>query len=134
MTKLLKIAIPLLVLAGAIFGYNLYNKERSNVEAGAAAYELKASELAQAFSKNETEANEKFLGEILQVTGEVIELVREDESYGLILDGGIDGSVYCAFVDPPQVEVGATVTIKGICSGYLMDVVINDCVLMGENQ
>lgn len=129
MSKILKIGIPLLIVAGVVFGYSLYNKPRKSVSSEDAAFQMGAAELAAAFMQDESKANDLYLGKVIEVRGEVAQLVEEDATYGLILDGGADGSVYCSFKKSPQVKVGETITLKGTCSGYLMDVVINDCVL-----
>lgn len=129
MKNSVKIGILLLLIAGGIFGWTLYNKPRRNVESEKAAFQIEASELAAAFVADESQANERYLGKVVEVKGTVLELVNEDETYGIILDGGIDGGVYCSFKQSPEVAVGEVIVAKGTCSGYLMDVVINDCIL-----
>lgn len=148
MAKWLKIGIPLILVIGAVLAYRYYNKPRKSMESEEAAYQLAASELTAAFMESEEEANKKFLGKILEVSGEVSEIIEEEGSYGLILNGGSDGSVYCAFSDESQmesqmesrtepgtgspVEVGQKIKVKGVCSGFLMDVVLNDCVIINR--
>ena len=132
MTTFLKIALPIVVIIAGVYAYKLYTLPRVNVESAPEAYELEASELALAFAEDENKANELYLGKILLVHGEVREMIEKESSYGLILDGGAGGSVYCAFAEPPLTQPGRWVSIKGTCSGYLMDVVINDCMLKEE--
>lgn len=129
-------------LAGAFFliviflslAYYFYNKPRRDMAQEDAAFTLSASELSAAFFADEKAANEKYLGKILEVQGRVSELIEEENSFGLLLDGGEDGMVYCAFHNQPVgISVDQSVVVKGICSGYLMDVVLNDCVIKKED-
>lgn len=127
--------IVLAVLIGiAVFvSYRMYNKPRTDLHEAQAAFSLSASELVEAFASDEQQANTQYLGQILEVRGRVSELIEEENAFGIILDGGDLGTVYCAFVEQPDgVATGRSVTVKGVCSGYLMDVVLNDCVIKSE--
>lgn len=119
-----------LVFAGALVAYWFANQPRPGLDQEDASFSLSATGLAALFASNEAAANEKYLGQVLEVYGKVSEILAEQEKYSLLLDGGSEGMVYCAFADTPQgVELGEFITVKGRCSGYLMDVILNDCII-----
>ena len=89
------------------------------------------------FEDDESHANELYLGKILEVSGTVKEYVEKDGSSPQLLlatesmmgdvscnfeEGSIDASIAAALA-------GQKVSVKGECTGYLMDVVLERCVL-----
>lgn len=129
------------LLLGAILvtvaaGIRMYFKPHRSVEAAEPAFTLSASELIDAFSNDEASANMLYGGKILQVRGEVKEVLFTDSSMVLQL-GRADqlASVSCYFYNRNQghsvsLQPGRSVTIKGICNGMLMDVVLDKCILL----
>ena len=102
-------------------------------------YKLTAIELFNEYSTNEEVANTKFLGNIIQVSGTIREINTEDSIYTTIIletDDEFFG-VSCVLnnkytTKQKEILIGSEATIKGICSGMLIDVVLNNCVLIDE--
>ncbi len=128
--------IPLILLLGAgYYGYRIYNKPHRQVASAPADYSLTASDLINAFEANEDAANTKYLDKLIEVNG-VLNAVKKEDDGGLSVILATDNdmtSVICNFVDTPNAHLppeGSLVKIKGICSGYLGDAVLERCVLV----
>jgi len=111
-----------------------FRKTESSVASQKAEVEITAAELLSQFETDEVAANELYLDKIVMVTGPV-ESVSED-SIGIsvyLKENDAMSGIICSFDraagEIESVEKGITVKIKGICSGYLMDVVMNKCSL-----
>lgn len=127
-----KIFIVILILGflGAFFGYKIYNKPHVNIAEASADITIEASKILNEFSTDETKANSKFLDKIVLIKGEVSD-VKTEKGKGIITLKTDDdfGSVLCHLSEKStkkmsMIKQGQSVTIKGICTGYLMDVVL----------
>ena len=134
-TKKLLLALVVLAIGAAGVGYYLYEKPTADAGASAADLELPATELYAAFEADEAAANEKYLSRNLAVTGEVAQVSTTDAGVTTVSleAGGMLGGVSCELApdqDASALRPGQTTTIKGFCSGLLMDVVLNRCVIV----
>ena len=127
-----KIIIGILVLGiiGAFVGYKIYNKPHVDVAEASADITISANKILEEFSTDETTANTKYLEKIVEVKGVVTE-ARIEKGKGIIsLKTNDDfGSVLCHLSEESTkkmsiVKEGKTITVKGICTGYLMDVIL----------
>lgn len=133
MMKVLKV-VAVLAILGAMAGYYVYNKPVSGLEDTKPAFTMKADELFTAFESDETGANKKYIGKIVQVSGTVQSINHEQDgntSITLQTAGGMFG-VICR-MDTVSSSIqgianGQAVALKGECSGMLMDVVLVRCV------
>lgn len=101
------------------------------------AIEITAQELCSAYKTNEAEADAKYRGKTLKVTG-VVDSIGEDilhNPYIRLTSGGKHQvwGVRCAFskkCEPElaQLTIGQTVTVLGKCDGRLINVLMKDCV------
>ena len=132
-----KIIIILLVLGvvGAFFGYTQYNKTHESLESVKADQTMDAAGIYASYENDETSANEKFNGKVVEVSG-IIQSVSTDES-GLLkvtLDSENDfGGVICQMnkekgYTESDFDEGSKVTLRGDCTGFLLDVVMIRCV------
>ncbi len=136
MKKLLGIGL-LLALVGLGVGYFTYNKPHQNMEKAEADVSIQAPELFSAFESDEGSANEKYLDKVIQVTGTVKEVSTDEEgNVSLTLESGSDlFGVICQLDNLTEHEKtdfqpGEQVTLKGKCTGMLMDVVLVRCVVV----
>jgi len=134
--KKLIITIVLVVVIAAIGGY-LYVFRDADTDVGrkVADYELTAKELVEHFELNEDSANTMLLGKIISVEGVVESKTEKDGVVTIYLKADEDISgVLCHFNseidDLAKVYEGENLKVKGICSGYLLDVVLNQCSLV----
>lgn len=130
--KIKKIIIGVLILGsfGAFVAYKMYNKPHVNVEKASADITISANKILEDFSSDETTANTKYLEKIIEVKGVISDTKIEKEKGIITLKTNDDfGSVLChlstaATKQMSALKEGQTITVKGICTGYLMDVIL----------
>lgn len=120
-----------LVLAGLLVTYRLYNKPHPSALT-ASAITVTAQELVTEYEKDESAANKKYLGQALQVSGTVSDISQNQQHRSTAILTGTDmAGVQCSFeMDPPLMKKGDKVVLKGFCTGMLTDVIIDRCVLI----
>jgi cytochrome c-type biogenesis protein CcmE len=137
MKKNLKIAlivITILALAGAAIGMYLYNLEPKDLGQVKPDFIVTSTELQQSFEEDETAAIAKYVNKIVEVSGEIGSVEKgENNSVNISLKTNNSiSSIICTFpsgVDSEKIKEGSPITVRGECSGYLMDVLLNNCVL-----
>jgi len=129
--------VVLFVLAAATW---MYFKPHRSVKAAEPAFTLAASELIDAFVNDEASANMLYGGKILEVKGTVNEILFSDSAMVLLM-GNPDqmATVSCYLYNADQsrsasLQPGDSVRIKGICNGMLMDVILDKCILLSEDE
>jgi len=128
--------ILIILLAGAFIVYlTIFQSSESSVEKTAVDIKISAEELVNSFESDEQEANARYLDKVLQVNGN-IESISEDDMYISITlkkPEAISG-VICSFdkstLENTGFQTGNNITVKGICAGYLIDVVLTKCALV----
>ncbi len=130
--KALLIALPVIICAVLAFGYYQYNKPKPDV-ATLDATPVSAITLYKEYTINEINANRLYLNKPVQVNGKVLEVKQNKyEPFQIILDTGDPMfGVACTMGNSRKiVRPGDQVTIKGICTGYLNDVVLINSILL----
>jgi len=130
------ISLIVIVIGGIAAMCYVFRGTEKSVAKEKAAFSLTADELFTSFEENETTANEKFIGKVIEVTGEVAEIEKTETGQLVVLLSCSSpmGGVRCTFEVKQdevakQVSQGASCTIKGKCSGMLMEVVLDNCSL-----
>lgn len=128
--------ILIVLLAGLGVGYYMWNKPHSDIESQSATSKLSATELFNAYGTNETSADDKYLGKVLLITGKIMSMDKaNDGTTNILLDTGDPMSTIMCQLDKYTkhdiggLSAGSQVTLKGICSGFNGDVVIDRCVI-----
>src|SRR3989337_2623327 len=120
-----KILIPLLVLAfiGAGIGFYMYNKPVESLEKKKADVTVTADQLLADYESNEAQADDKYLGKVVEVSGKVAEVSSPEGINKVHLETPNPISVVISELDKGNslegLEVGDVATIKGLCTGYL---------------
>jgi DNA/RNA endonuclease YhcR with UshA esterase domain len=126
--------LGVLIIVAAV-GWYMYNKPHEGVAGVPADVQLTAHDLYDDFQKDENLANKKYLNKVVEVTGKVSDVQNVNGSYIILLSSTSDmGGVSCQLMKDESnkaksVKKTDSLTIKGKCSGYLMDVNLVDCVL-----
>lgn len=117
-------ALLLAAVAGTA-GYYYLNKPHRSV-ADENGIMVSADSLFREFATDEAVANARYLNAVLRVEGVIKSVERNTENKQVVvLDAGDPMfGVNCTLEKEASVEEGQTVVIKGICTGYLADVVI----------
>jgi hypothetical protein len=132
MKRIIIIILVVGLVAGVATWKYVFRKAETSVASKKADVEISAKDLLNAYETNEDTANAKFLNKIIQVEGTVAEVKTDTSGYSVYLKEpeSVSG-VLCGFNKEVKIEkhikTGDVVIIKGICSGYLMDVVLNKC-------
>jgi tRNA_anti-like len=121
------VIIPVLLLLAAVWiFFRMYNKPHRD-PSSESSIQITATELFNKYENNEAEANGLYLDKALTVTGKITELTANQEMKPVLTletENPMFG-IRCTMEDPTiNVQVGDSVSIKGICSGYLSDVII----------
>lgn len=138
MTKksVLLILIFIVLAAGGIIGYSIWNKPFKDPLQGYA-IPVTAVQLFNDFSTNEAAAQKKYVPEKVgdkkvEVSGEIHEMGKNENGeffYTLKTSDEMFG-VKCIMDKDQEIanaQTGDKVTIRGFCNGYNMDVIINRC-------
>lgn len=131
--KYIAIGIVLLVLTGFLIANYFLNKPAARTIEGDADYQVDAHQLYTQFEEDEEKANEKYLNKIIAVRGKITD-ISEPDSLGFTVTLGTDGmfGISCEVADVEKtrfINVGDSITMKGLCTGKLMDVVLVKCIV-----
>ena len=127
------IGILLLLLATAGWAWHLYDKPHQSAAGESSSVTINADTLYQQYQSDEHGADQKYTGKVLSVTGRLTEIQHSGNSVLWILStqpggGGIDCQIFPGTSVNPEPKTGDKVTVKGRCTGFLMDVNLVDCV------
>lgn len=124
----------ILMLGYAYYGFNKTHDETAKQEPVAS---LSAGELFGQFSQNESEANTKYTGKIIEVSGTIYSIEEGDQNdiNILLMEDGEMFGVSCNAMKTENnslLKKGDSVIIKGECSGFLSDVILIRCVTKND--
>lgn len=124
-----------LMVIGIVTMSVLYNKPHTDVAETKADVSINADNLLEDFQSDEFLANSKYLEQIIQVNGTISELAKEQGKGIVVLSSpGSFGGIRChlSFTEHEKfhkLKKGQQISIKGVCTGYLMDVILIKCVI-----
>ncbi|MEP0366699.1 MAG: hypothetical protein ABJN36_01215 [Cyclobacteriaceae bacterium] len=117
------IFIATVVIAGVI--YLSKSPETSTIY-------VPAKTLVEHYASNEKSADKQYLGKTVAVSGTVAQILG-DSPYSILLEGG-SGYVQCEFKTKPatEIEEGNNLTVQGLCTGYLLDVILTNSKIITD--
>jgi hypothetical protein len=123
------IAITLLLFIGiGLYAYKEYNRKNVDIADTKPAYEMSEMELIKEFSQDQNASNKKYLGKLMEISGNIKKIDTDENGYHTIILGSSVNmnSVRCSIDSSFNKEahsliVGSPITIKGICTGYNAD-------------
>jgi hypothetical protein len=114
-----------------VFVYSVQNHRNINDEQ---AISIIADSLAQQFTNDEAVANTIYLNKVIDVKGVVIETASNQLGIPTLTIGNVNNmsNVFITLSERPKlpIKLNDTLRVKGICSGFLSDVVINDATII----
>jgi hypothetical protein len=123
------------LLAAGIYGWREYHRQHEDTADISAAFTVPAPTLMKAFQDNEDKANKQYNDKVVDIRGTVVKIEHNDSTQTVLLDGqSAMGGVICQFEPSHKDELaslrpGQPVTIRGVCTGVLMDVVLVRCAV-----
>ena len=109
----------------------MYNKPHRD-PASEASIKISATELFISYETDEVAANALYLDKVLEVSGRISEVTTNQELIAIVAlqtENPMFG-IRCTIEGTVNAKPGDSVTIKGICTGYLYDVVIIKATLI----
>ncbi|MEJ8757157.1 hypothetical protein WG947_09130 [Pontibacter sp. H259] len=135
MKKIILIVLSVAVI-GVVAALLMYNKPHRDTASSESDFAVEAPALLQEFTENEPAANQKYLDKVVAVKGKVKSITTDEEgNINLTLNANNDmAGVICTIPkaeasSAADVKEGDEVTVKGVCTGVLMDVVLIRCVV-----
>jgi hypothetical protein len=128
--------IALIVILSAIFaGVYLFNKGPVDTGSVKPDFTVSATDLQREFSENEPAASEKYINKIIEVKGIITSVDKaEGNNINISLKTGDDmSSVICTVTGlkgRENLRPGNEISVRGVCSGFLMDVLMNNCSII----
>ena len=134
--RIVLITLLIILCSAGIYIYKEYNRKPARLNNLPAVVNINADTLISQFALNEAEANKKYLGKVISVKGFINKIDNQQDTLLTILLGNslLSTSVSC-LMDSSYIKLknvftpGVQIIIKGICTGYLMDVQLNRCVV-----
>ena len=95
---------------------------------------ITASKLYKEYNANEIAADEKYKGKIIEITGVIRDIGNDimDNAYITLVGDEYFGDIQCYFNEKSVVaklSKGKRITVIGSCSGLMMNVQINNCIV-----
>lgn len=135
--KYLLVATVFIALIVCWYAYSEYNRKPADLSSVDASVTTDAHSLVAMYEKDEQKANGLYLGKAVDVTGSIAEVNNQlDTMVNFILSATDEmHRVSCLMNvnridDLKQYRAGDKITVRGICTGYLMDVELNRCVVV----
>ena len=116
----------------------VFNKPHASV--GSPEYLVAANDLIAEFEHNESAANKKYVGRAVEVNGRVAEVMQKENAFLILLgDSTFVSRVSCTLQDTGDdmaygLRKGDPLTVRGICTGRLLDVVLVDCNIVQHDR
>lgn len=125
----LLIALLLLIAGGLV--WIQFNKPHRDVS-NESAIKVNPDQLVALYGENEHLADSLYLDKTIEVTGIIDSVYKNQEGKPVISFQTEDPfyGVICTLKDSTEEKSGVTVTIRGICSGFLSDVILRDGIII----
>ncbi|AXT20083.1 hypothetical protein D7030_02900 [Flavobacteriaceae bacterium AU392] len=135
----LSIVFVLIIIVCVYLGIKLYNAPSAiDVNTVKTEQSISSNKLIALFATNENYANTTYVEKVITVKGVVKDVTYLNDRYTVILQGNNKFSqIICdmSLSDSEKIKklrTGQQVNIKGICKGYLLDVIMLNCILADE--
>ena len=126
MKNIILIVFGLVIVGACVWLY--INRNVASLQNQRPDVEVSAQKLLEDYATDEKTANETYLGKVVQVSGKVTSIAEDEGKKKVSLDTGNPISVIICEVEDGKdigtIKAGDEVKMKGLCSGYLSDVIL----------
>ena len=135
--KIALFIVTFIALSSILAALYLFNMKHTDMAKAKPDFVITASLLQKDFESDETAASTKYINKIIEVNGKITS-VKPGENNILSISLATDSdmtSIICTFpaiTDTSKFKVGDDITLRGECSGFLMDVLLNNCALISK--
>lgn len=133
--KIALAVVSLIAIGGILAALYLYNLKPADMSKSKPDFVISATLLQKEFDDNEKDASAKYINKIVEVSGKIGSVKPgENNITSITLETESPlSSVICtvaAGTDVSKLTEGNEITIRGECSGFLMDVLLNNCTII----
>lgn len=131
MIKKILLAILVIAIIGVCTGVYMWNKKAPKAE-DSKGIVTTATGITGAYAADEQKANAAYLDKVLEISGKVTEVSKnQDGATVIILDSGDPmAGIQCTMRERNvSVAKDQNIVIKGFCRGNNMGVVLTDCII-----
>jgi hypothetical protein len=132
--KIIWLIILLLVAGGAWYGYSEFTRTNKDLSKVKPDVRITAIRLIHEYESNDSLANIKYLGKIIETDGNLKNIEKDQAGYYTVILGpeGTMSSVRCLMdtthnEDAATLTAGSSVVVRGACTGFKKN------ELLGEN-
>ena len=134
MTKLIyAIAVVAITALGGYYYVFVYSKTHHRNVQSEKGIVIQADSLSAAYQANEKNANALYLNKAVEISGTIVSVDKNQEGKITLIIGSTDSfsnvSVTLISTAPLTQKIGETITIKGVCTGALSDVIVTEGVV-----
>ena len=134
MTKLIyAIAVVAITALGGYYYVFVYSKTHHRNVQSEKGIVIQADSLSAAYQADEKNANALYLNKAVEISGTIVSIDKNQEGKITLIIGRPDSfsnvSVTLISITPITQKIGETITIKGVCTGALSDVIITEGVV-----
>jgi hypothetical protein len=140
--------LVLFVAGGGWYGYREYTRTNQDLTNVKADVKIVASALIHEYETNDSAANKKYLGKVIEVDGNVKKVEKDEAGLYTVVLGDTAGlsSVRCSVdtlhrQDAAQLIIGSSAIVRGACTGFNKDemglgsdVILNRCVIIQNKK
>ena len=142
--KYILYAIILFVGVGVWQGLKEYNRKNQDLINVKVDIKISAVDLINEYEANDSSSNQKYLGKIVEVDGNIKKIETDDKGFYTVVLGDTSSlsSVRCSMdsthqKDAAKLAAGSSTTVRGSCTGFNKDelglgsdVYLNRCVII----
>jgi hypothetical protein len=132
--KITLVVIAVIGVTAIIAGLYLYNEKHADMSKAKPDFILTAKEIQKEFEENETAASSKYINKVIEVSGIINSASPPENILNISLQTSNEmSSVICTLEKPAgkqELKAGEEITLRGECSGFLMDVLFNNCAII----
>ena len=134
MTKLIyAIAVVAITALGGYYYVFVYSKTHHRNVQSEKGIVIQADSLSAAYQADEKNANALYLNKAVEISGTIVSIDKNQEGKITLIIGRSDSfsnvSVTLISTVPLTQKIGETITIKGVCTGALSDVIVTEGVV-----
>jgi hypothetical protein len=134
MTKIIyAIAVVAITALGGYYYVFVYSKTHHRNIQSEKGIVIQADSLSAAYQADEKNANALYLNKAVEISGTIVSIDKNQEGKITLIIGRPDSfsnvSVTLISTTPISQKIGETITIKGVCTGALSDVIITEGVV-----
>ncbi len=119
---------------GYVIYQAIFSRQFKSIKNTKSNFCITANELLQEYQKNEKQSDKKYTNKIITIYGNVKNVSHLNNRRTIILNNNTSSNIICDLDDNETtnidtLKINQQLYIKGICKGYLKDVILLNCFL-----